>query len=174
MEPKKSSGIHIILIFIVVVCAVFFTGCLSQNTIQNSSGSNILNTPDSMLVQTQCSPEPGNATPFIIINPIGSHIAGDVFEIKGTTNLGVNSTIFFDLREPQGSELAPGSYVTPPPHYEYSGTKGYVKIQNGACGINFWSYLVNVSGYHHTKYTVNVWKRDSKTLIQNWTEFHIN
>ena len=166
------NGIHTkIFIFFIVVCILITTGCVSQNKIQNTSGISA-NVTYSTSVQTPCPPISANATPYIIINPISSHNVGDVFEVTGTTNLGVDTKIFLDLSEPY--LLDPGPFVTADPNYKCSGTKGYVKIQNGAYGTNIWSYPVNLSGYHNPKYyTVNVWEESNQSIL-NWTQFFIN
>ena len=160
-----------ILIFFIVVCILITSGCVSQNKIQNTSDISA-NVTYSTSVQTPCPPISANATPYIIINPISSHNVGDVFEVTGTTNLGVDTKIFLDLSEPY--LLDPGPFVTADPNYKCSGTKGYVKIQKGAGGTNIWSYPVNLSGYHNPKYyDVNI-REESNHSIKNYTEFFIN
>jgi len=129
--------------------------------------------PDSIppLVPTSCPPT-GNATPYIIINPIGNHYVGDVFEIKGSTNLDVDSKIILDLWQPRPLELAPGSNVTEAPSYHLSGTSGYLTIKKGSCGTNTWYYPVDLSGYPPSLgYGVEV--RENSKKIKNSTDFYL-
>jgi hypothetical protein len=160
-----------IFIFFMVVCILITTGCVSQNQTRNTSGISA-NTKNPTLVQTQCPPSSGNTTPYIYINPIATHNVGDVFEITGTTNLGVDTKIFLNLYELM--LLDPGPFVTADPYYNYSGTSGYVKIQNGACGTNYWSYSVNLAGYHNPKYYPVYVREEANHSINNHTEFFIN
>ena len=155
-----------ILIFFCIVCVLLTTGCFSQNPNLNSSGSNGTNTPVLTVVPTQCPPASGNTTPYIIINPIGNHTVGDVFEINGTTNLGVDSKIVLNLQEQLVSSL-------PAKYYPLSGTFGCVTIQKNRFGPNSWSYPVNLSGYQPWKYITEIWEESNYTATYNTTRFSV-
>jgi len=150
------------LIFFIVICILITSGCVSQNKTGNTSGISA-NVTYSTSVQTQCPPSSGNTTPYIIINSISSHNVGDAFEITGTTNLGVDTEISLDIRGPRFSVPYIDTYMV-----------GYVKIQTGSCGTNFWSYPVNLAGYNHSNYyDVNVWE-ESNHSVKNYTGFFMH
>jgi hypothetical protein len=93
----KSVYTAIALMLVLIVMLQLAAACVSRqpvfdNTTANGTASVNSSTLITQVVQTPCSPSE-NATPYIIINPIGNHTVGDVFEINGTTNLGVNSKI---------------------------------------------------------------------------------
>ena len=137
------SNIRLILILIcILIGCIIFVGCTSQqSTGSTTTGTPVTtNSPPIATSETVCPPSE-NATPYIFINPISNHTVGDVFEINGTTNLGIDSKIVLSIAE----TLNPG--ITPA-DYRYSGTSGCVTIHRNMCGPNYWSYSVNLSGYH--------------------------
>jgi hypothetical protein len=70
-----------------------------------------------------------NTTPFISIDPIGNHAIGDVFVIKGTTNLPpVVNTLHIVITS---SSFNPGGFGS-----DFQST---VPIQRGEKDINYWS-----------------------------------
>jgi hypothetical protein len=90
------------------------------------------------------SPPVSNATPYIMINPIGTHHVGDVFEINGTTNLRADSRIIIEVREETHLAIGPNDTT----YYIESESKGPIRIQKGNGPENFWSYPVNMTGFH--------------------------
>jgi hypothetical protein len=171
-----------LIISALVAGVLISTGCISEKPIEN------LKTPTTTpipavtfirptIVQPQCLPlTENNNTCCILINPVGKHTVGDVFEINGTTNLDVDSKIILDLSEPWFHGLPPpppGITVTPTPYYQYSGTKGYVKIQKGDNGINRWSYQVDLSGYHGSK-TYGLVVEDEQKRCYGSSPFYID
>ncbi len=154
-----------IFLFFCMVCVLMTMGCTSQNAPQNSSGSSGTNTPVITLIQHPCPPAAGNATPYIIIKPISNHTVGDIFEINGTTNLGVDSKNVLNLHEQIVSSL-------PFDYYPISGTFGCVTIQKNQCSPNSWSYFINLSGYHPQKYWVQVWVQPelNETSLEGFNE----
>ena len=162
----------IALILISIVIGFFIiAGCMSPGSSGNSTSPYpSQNNSEITLVQTQSLPSNITA-PYIIINPIGTHAVGDVFEINGTTNLGTNATVRFELWEPIGLQMAPDSNVTYP-EYTYTDTEGYVKIQNGTNGSNFWSYTVNLSGFNApVRYSVSVKALNMSRLVVSSSHF---
>jgi hypothetical protein len=158
-----------ILCFFCIVCVLTTAGCISQNSPSNTTGSSVTNTPVLTVVPTQCPPVSGNATPYIIINPIGNHTVGDVFEINGTTNLDVDAKIDVGIRERLSSR---GDSDNP------SGLHGRVTLQKNPCGPNFWSYSVNTSGWHYgypapLKYYASVGMAPGITPPYNQTQFFL-
>jgi hypothetical protein len=139
------TGIHTKILFFFILVFVFVTtGCISENSVHNSSGSSGTNTPVFTVVPTQYPPASGNATPYIIIHSIGYHNIGDVFEINGTTNLSADSRIIIEVREETHLAIGPNDTT----YYVESESKGPVRIQKGSGPENFWSYSVNMTGFH--------------------------
>jgi hypothetical protein len=74
--------------------------------------------------------------PFITIDPIGNHTAGDVFFINGTTNLPVTDNVSLNL-DTYCNEFRP--------HMKSEIDPEYISISNipivpGIAGINLWSF----------------------------------
>jgi hypothetical protein len=161
--PKRIA----LILTSLVIGFLIVAGCISPGSSGNPTApSPSQNNSEVTLVQTQSLPS-NIPAPYIIINPIGTHTVGDVFEINGTTNLGTNATIHFEMAEPIGLQMAPGSNVTYP-EYIPSDLLGYVKIQNGTNGTNFWSYTVNLSGFNApVEYTVGIKALKMSTLVVN-------
>jgi len=77
-----------------------------------------------------------NTTHVITIDPIGNHTAGEVFFIRGTTNLPVNDSLVL--------EISPDDF-TP------AGTRGFgfqatVPVRPGENGVNTWSATISTTG----------------------------
>jgi hypothetical protein len=170
MCPKNRAGKIIpdriaLILTSLVIGYLIVAGCISPG----SSGNQTAPPPsqnNSEVTQVQTQSFPSNITAsYITINPIGTHTAGDVFEINGTTNFGTNATIRFEFWEPTALQMAPGSNVTYP-DYTDTYAEGYVKIQNGTNGSNLWSYTVNLSGFNApVRYSVSV--KELSTLVVN-------
>ena len=73
-----------------------------------------------------------NTTPFITIDPIGNHAVGEVFVIKGTTNLPPVIDSLLILIDP--TTFNPGGFS--------SSFQTTVPIQRGEKDMNFWSCTV--------------------------------
>ncbi len=148
----------IVLVLLLIVESIIIAGCVTPNILKNTT-----------TLPTQCPPTSANATSYIIINPIGNHIVGDVFEINGTTNLDVNSTIKIGIGVPPSSGGSP-----PRISYYYSTITGYATLQNATCGSNSWLYSVNLSGFHAPiKYLLTVWEEPNYSAT-NTTRFFVN
>jgi len=132
----KMRWIHTnMFIFFIVICILITSGCVSQNKTGNTSGISA-NATDQTLVQTLCPPIPANATPYIIINPIGDHRVGDIFEINGTTNLGVDEKIKIHM----GGPMLSGPHGSVRPENAFFYIEEFVETQPGTCGTTKWSY----------------------------------
>jgi len=182
-RKRRSARIAVALMLVMVVL-LLAAGCIRGqpafgNTTANGTAAVNPSTLITQPVQIQCPPVFGNAPPYIIINPIGGHNLGDTFEINGTTNLGVDSKILFELWEPRLLEVPPDRNVTviATSPYQYFSISGYVKIEKGPCGENFWSYTVNLPGNHapwHREYSVAVSKKGESIHIVNSSIFPVN
>jgi hypothetical protein len=124
------------IFFFVLVFVLVSTGCISQTNTPDVTTS----TSDVTAVQTIC-PSQNNSTPWIIINPIDSHHKNETFEINGSTNLGINEKISYNIQRPQ----EPIPFGAPGP--DYTVTKGYATIVNSRCNEQHWSFLYNSSEY---------------------------
>jgi len=81
--------------------------------------------------------------PYITINPVSDHAAGDVINITGTTNFPVNTTLWISA--------GPKKFTKYPPHYFY----GQVQVIQGT-NSNIWSVKLNTSTFSLDEYTVEV------------------
>jgi hypothetical protein len=155
---KKNQTIVIVLLLIIEL--IFIAGCVAPNILRNRT-----------TIPTQCSPEYGNVTPWIIINPISNHVIGDVFEINGTTNLGVDKKLKITVNEERKTGVGP--YDFPVWNYTYTDSRGYVTMNGGDCEINSWAYQVNLTEFHGQKiYSVNVYSEQNQTII-NYSYFFV-
>lgn len=157
-----------IIICVLIVC-LFLTGCISQPGNQTSF-TKIPKTPPTIgPLGTTCPP--ANETPYIIINPISTHIVGDVFEINGTTNLGVNDRLMIAINEERPTAVGP--FDNPEVYHKFIDSLDYVIMNRDNCGINSWSYQVNLTGFHsRTVYDVKVYSEQNRTII-NYSNFFI-
>jgi hypothetical protein len=155
---KKYQAI--VLVLLLIIESIIIAGCVTPNIPKNTT-----------TLPTQRPPESGNAMPYIIINPIGTHTVGDVFEITGTTNLGVDKKLKIAVDEKRLTGVGP--YDMPDWNYIYTDSEGYVSMNGGDRGINSWSYQVNLTGFHGSKlYSVNVKSEQNRTTI-NYTTFFV-
>lgn len=159
------------IIFLLISC-IFLTGCISQpGTGNQTSFTQIPETPPTIGPSGTICPTM-NGSPYIIINPIGNHTVGAVFEINGTTNLDMDSRIVLMVSQPPSTGLGPANG-------QYFLITGYVNLQKSTCGQNSWSYPVkNISGYHdsydnyHTIYLVKILMEQNNAFI-NDTHFFV-
>lgn len=96
----------------------------------------------------------------ITINPIGDHAVGDIFNISGTTNFPVNTTLLI--------QAGPKKYTKYPPHY--IGEK--VQIVQGT-NSNLWSIQINSSTFTIDEYNVLVSPLINDSSIFSYTRFNI-
>jgi hypothetical protein len=116
--------------FLVVV--LLLIGCVPAVNAENvSSGiANLTNLTQNSTV--------ASADPYIMIDPIGNHVIGDVFFITGTTNLPVSQNLTMDIvsykyimRPHMKNELSPGPHAS-------AYMKG-IPISSAFPGTNRWS-----------------------------------
>jgi hypothetical protein len=82
-------------------------------------------------------------TPWITISPEPDPYVGDIFDIKGTTNLPAGTNLSFVISEPSVRLCPSGKCV-------YTHLTGTMNVTTGECGINIWSYALNLSGVSPT------------------------
>jgi hypothetical protein len=158
-----SAAVALMIELLVILLAA---GCTGQPDFRNNTTNDTPITIPSVLVtqpvQTQCL-QTGNATPWIIINPINNHYIGDVFEINGTTNIGIDEKILIMIYGRPIPIPYPGVPVP------LNGLYGLCKAQQGDCGINIWSYSANTSEFNTPDYFVRVgtenWTIENTTLF---------
>jgi len=95
---------------------------------------------DPQTVRTPCIYQE-NITPFILINPLGSHYLGETFEISGTTNVGVQEKIRYGISQPPIP--VPYGAKTPDPGV----ASGFAQVTDTGCGIQRWAVEVNSSEF---------------------------
>jgi len=152
-------------IFFIVVCILITTGCVSQNKTGNTSDISA-NTTNPTLVHTLCPPVSVNATPYIIINPIGDHRIGDIFEINGTTNLGADKKIHIQI---SGAMFGGPHGSVRPDNFTFLNIGDFVETQPGTCGTTKWSYSVKLPNPHSNDVGVIV----GNMTVYNETAFNV-
>ena len=164
MTPSRT----VLLIISLTIVFLIIAGCISQPATENRTSNVTVDVTippfEATQIQTQC-PLSGTAAPWIIINPIGAHYIGDVFEINGTTNLGIDEIIPVDVFGLPMSRPYPGIGAT------LYGTNGTAKIWCGNSRINFWNYSVNSSVFNTNFYTVAVGAQN--WTVRNFTHFEV-
>ena len=148
------NSIRVTLVLIIIIIGMLLaTGCIGQPSSGNITANTTVTVSPLVLitqpVQTHC-PSSRNITPWIIINPIGNHVIGDVFEINGTTNLGIDEKILVYVAGRVLSAPYPGVAGTT------YGTNGTARIWCGDSGINSWNFSVNSSRFNTNFYFVQV------------------
>jgi hypothetical protein len=139
------------LVVLLVAC-LLTAGCFTPNVTGNNPNTT-----------TICPAK--NTTSYIILNPVNTtHYVGEVFEINGTTNFDIDKKIKLTFDEPRFGGPFPGII-----HYNFTDSEGYVKIYRGDCGVNYWSYTVNLSGFHTKPYIINIYDEPNFT-IKNYSE----
>ena len=138
----------IIYCFIIIVCIIFVTGCISsQPAIENRTNNISVNvttfTSSATPVQTQC-PVPMRGCPlcpvWLTINPIADHHIGDIFEINGTIQR-KNWTV-------ENADKIQVEIECSSPGYRTIRPKEIIPIQHPSdCEVKTWSYQVHLS-YH--------------------------
>jgi hypothetical protein len=127
---------------------------------------------DTIIIPTTapCS-QNGISGPFIQINPISTHYNNEIFEINGTTNLGIDKKIWIAVDEERRTAIGP--YHDPDWNYIYSDSRGYVQMHGRDCGTNFWTYQVNLTGFHSGKqYWVNIHLEQNHS-VKNYSQFFV-
>jgi hypothetical protein len=159
----------VVALMLVLVVVVLTAGCINQPDFRNNTFNSTTIIIPSILItqatQTQC-PTSGNVTPWIIINPISNHVIGDVFEINGTTNLGIDEKLQIMIHGRPIPVPYPGVSVPS------KGLSGLCKVQQGDCGVNIWSYSANTSGFNTPDYLVSVGTENG--TVVNFTLFSVS
>jgi len=133
MKPKKKNLTSICpVLILLIVCSICI--CPGSGKIEDSSD--------------------------ITISPIGDHAVGDIFNISGTTNFPVNTTLWI--------QAGPKEYTKYPPHY--IGEK--VQIVQGT-NSNLWSIQINSSTFAIDEYNVLVSPLINDSSVFSYTRFNI-
>ncbi len=147
---KMNKNQIIVTVVLLIIGTILIAGCTfpagSENHTNNVSVNVTTFTAAATSLQTQC-PQSGNPTPWIIINPIGNHYIGDVFEINGTTNLGINEPLLY--------------WVSHKPYLDRNALQpdvinGFVITHNLDCNTTLWSFLINTTEFSPGYYDVTV------------------
>jgi len=165
---KKMKTTPIIFCLILLGCLLSATGCVSESTVKNqlSTTTDVVTSIPTVMpttlvtpIPTEC-PVPGNGSYWIKINPISDHYIGDMFEINGTTNIGINDTLsYWTSRVPRQSR-------NPSQEPVY---RGIVRTQSLDCHTNVWSFLINTTEFRLGYYDVAVGTENM--TIGNWDLF---
>lgn len=158
MNQLRSTLALLLLVVYVLLAAGCVGNRTAEITMATHSSTPTIITP----IQTQCLPQE-NTTPWIHINPVSDHYVGDMFEINGTTNLGINDPLsFWITRRPIRTRI-------PSQVYEI---RGIVRTQSRDCDTNVWSFSINTSELGVGYYDVGVGTENF--TISNWDLFFLH
>jgi len=165
---KEENFVILVIIFVLIQIfgLLAFEGSIDRIPAQNVFGTIRIFSPDiklPILLPPCLHPE---SKPYIIINPISTHWTDDLFDINGTTNLGMDKKIKISLGEAR--HTATGPYDTCEIDSGYTDSSGFVTMERGYCGITKWSYRVNLSGFHSASYGVGVVWEENRN-VTNFT-----
>jgi hypothetical protein len=114
------------------------------------------------------------STLWITISPEPDPYVGDIFEIKGTTNLPVGTNLSFVVSEPSARLCPFGECI-------YTYLTGTMNATSGDCGINTWSYALNLSGVSPTCNLANcdpnhyvLWVGTVDRAVSNYTSIRVH
>ena len=164
---RKPESVAVVLM-LVMVAVLLAAGCAGQPTSSNTTANYSVTVAQSILItqpeQSTCSIS-GNTTPYIIINPTGTHNARDIFEINGTTNLkrGERLSVFVYQSPPSPNKKYPS---------EFTDVRGHAIVQQGDCTMNTWIFSDNLTTLRPSLYTIVVTAKNA-TVEANLEQFNI-
>jgi hypothetical protein len=131
-----------------LLAMVMAAGCVSEPGTEKQT--NIIQTvvTSRMIESTGTTVPPAKEMPFIIINPVDTHRRGDVFEINGTTNIGVDEKLRYYVGTPDIAIPILVPFGAPPGHFTEKGFpvfNGSVSIKPDGREQNHWSILLITS-----------------------------
>jgi hypothetical protein len=160
------------VIICVLIGCIFLAGCISQTSTGNQTV--ITQTPETppIIGPSEIPSAPTNETPYIIINPIDKHHKNETFEINGTTNLGADEKIYYNIHRP--SQTKPVG--APEPNLDV--TEGFATVVNSGGNLQHWSFRYNSSEYFGNANVfpvVNILTVSARNMtVMNYTDFPIN
>ena len=133
---------------------ILCTGCISTNSYDNLTTST--NTPlttaslitNSEAVPTTC-PTSANITPWIRMDPVADHVAGENFSITGTTNLKIGERLSVSVSAYQPSANKKKSY-------DFFEVHGDTIVRMGNCSTNTWSFSDGLTTLRSASYLIVV------------------
>jgi len=144
---KKDQ--YVLYLFILLIFGIFIgTGCVSKVNDQNNTN---ISSRGNIQKNYNSSTDSNNTSSWIIINPIGNHKRTEIFEIDGTTNLGVKEKLRYSISRlpvavaipcPTGSSTCPTHYIDGAENIAY----GDILILKDGSTEQKWSFLLNASG----------------------------
>jgi hypothetical protein len=108
----------------------------------------------SLFVQGSCL-----ENPYVSINPVGDHTAGETFIINGTTNLPAGTTLVIEI---EAVRLHPGPSHEPPQNT--TALTGKTITEDNPGGQTTWSFMVNSTSLLPDYYTLRVTSFDSPVI----------
>jgi hypothetical protein len=122
---------------------IFAAGCIQPGNTKNIDTPIIPNTTTGIENKS-----------FIIINPIPTHVPGDIFEISGITNQGSDKQLKVEIAEDYFRAKRTRKDGI------FYGVAGNATIIEGTNDINQWVFNVNTTGWLPQQYYVTVFSTD--------------
>ena len=147
------------------------TGCISTNSHDNlTTGTYTPLTTASLNTNSEARPTTcptsANTTPWIRLDPVADHVAGENFSITGTTNLKIGERLSVSIYPYQPSPNQKRSY-------EFTKIDGNTSIRTGNCSINTWSFSDGLTTLRSSYYIITV-TADNKTIMADAGDFNLN
>ncbi len=101
-------------------------------------------------------PPVNNSTLYIVVDPIADRRIGDVFTVRGITNLPAGTELHFEATP----TLFPVQMMTG--EGRFSGVLGTITVNASGGGRNAWSTELNTSGFEVNKYIMRVQTSDGE------------
>ena len=166
---KKMAKHQKITLLLIIGLLISCMGCTSASYHNNrtiASPTTLTPFPSSVSGATFATCPPSeNSSPWIHLDPVTDHVAGEKFDLTGTTNL------------KRGEILSVLVYQSPPsPNKkmpsEFTDVRGSVVVQMGDCNANTWSYSDNLTTLRPSLYTIDV-TAENATTEANLVQFNI-
>lgn len=136
-------------------------GCISTNPHDNlTTSTNIPLTTASLNsnseVRPTTCPTSGNTTPWIRLDPVIDHVAGENFNITGTTNLKIGERLSVSISawRPSANKMS---------SYDFFKVDGDTIVRMGNCSMNTWSFSDGLTTLRSASYIIIV-TADNQTI----------
>jgi len=138
---------------------ILCSGCISTNSHDNLTTNPPLTTAslntNSEAMPTTC-PTSANTTPWIRMDPVADHVAGENFSITGTTNLKIGERLSVSVSAYQPSANKKKSY-------DFFEVHGDATVRTENCSTNTWSFSDGLTTLRPASYLIIV-TADNQTV----------
>ena len=170
MIPGKKRDYPEFTLLIVTVVLVVCMGCVSEQSPDNQTiiplTSPTTNPAGIITATPTVCPPTENSTPWIHLDPVADHVAGENFSISGTTNLeagGILSVSIFPYQPSPNKRR----------YYDFTEIHGNAIVRNGNSSTNTWSFSEGLTTLMPGYYVINVSAENETIVTSVWGDFNI-